>query len=130
MCELTMFICVQIAQHHTLVVQQIAKYQGWQVLAANSSIGSGDMESFATASSISIASPRGDKYVDCHSTLYVWLLYVKGEKLFSRIMTLRRKSGFCCSHAWVQTIMLKESERDVSGRANIEVKMTQYLSWT
>ncbi|PVD26352.1 hypothetical protein C0Q70_14023, partial [Pomacea canaliculata] len=65
--ELQDLLYWQIAQHHTLVVQQIAKYQGWQVLAANSSIGSGDMESFATASSISIASPRGDKIISFRS---------------------------------------------------------------
>ena len=58
------FSCLrQIAQHHTSMVQQVAKIQGWQIISANSSIGSSDMESFATASAITIASPKGDKYV-------------------------------------------------------------------
>nr|KAG5714580.1 hypothetical protein BaRGS_007026 [Batillaria attramentaria] len=65
--ELQDLLAWQIAQHHTSVVQQIARYQGWQILSANSSIGSGDMEPFATASAITIASPKGDKIISFRS---------------------------------------------------------------
>ncbi|XP_041352687.1 mediator of RNA polymerase II transcription subunit 17-like [Gigantopelta aegis] len=58
--ELQDLILWQISQYHVTVVQQLVKYQSWQILSMSLNMGTGDMETFGTASSIMLASPRGD----------------------------------------------------------------------
>jgi len=51
----------QISQHHVLLCQNLARLIGWQVMSFNGCSGVGEMEGFATASSIQLVAPHHDR---------------------------------------------------------------------
>lgn len=62
--ELRFLLMAQVAQHQVSAVQTLAKYVGWKVLSTCGSVGVGGVEPLGNASSIVMASPNGEKYVE------------------------------------------------------------------
>lgn len=60
--ELRSLIQTQVSQHQVYVVQALAKMMGWKVLSFTINCGVGPVELIGTASSLSLASPNGERY--------------------------------------------------------------------
>lgn len=59
--ELRSLIQSQLSQHQVYAVQALAKMMGWKVLSFTLSCGVGPVEAIGTASSLSLASPNGER---------------------------------------------------------------------
>lgn len=55
---------LQVSQHHISLSQNLARLMGWQILSYNGCSGVGEMEDFATASSIQLVAPNNDRYTN------------------------------------------------------------------
>lgn len=59
--EVRSLIQTQVSQHQVYVVQALAKMMGWKVLSFTINCGVGPIEVVGTASSLSLASPNGER---------------------------------------------------------------------
>ena len=59
--ELRSLIQTQVSQHQVYVVQALSKMMGWKVLSFTINCGVGPVEAIGTASSLSLASPNGER---------------------------------------------------------------------
>ncbi|XP_060605410.1 mediator of RNA polymerase II transcription subunit 17-like isoform X2 [Ruditapes philippinarum] len=57
----------QVSQHHISLSQNLARLMGWQILSYNGCSGVGEMEDFATASSIQLVAPNNDRMLSVRS---------------------------------------------------------------
>ncbi|KAL3873203.1 hypothetical protein ACJMK2_036348 [Sinanodonta woodiana] len=65
--EIEDLILWQISQHHIAVCQSLARLLSWQYISHSSATGVGEMEDFATASSVLLVSPNSDKAIAVRS---------------------------------------------------------------
>ncbi|KAL4237228.1 Mediator of RNA polymerase II transcription subunit 17 [Mactra antiquata] len=65
--ELEDLIRWQVSQHHISLSQNLARLMGWQILSYNGCSGVGEMEDFATASSIQLVAPNNDRMLSIRS---------------------------------------------------------------